>query len=170
MEVRDTTPADLDGILELNNASTPAVNALSSDELARLHGLAAVSLTATIDGDLAGFCLVLGPGQPYASLNYAWFSRWFAARDQPFAYLDRIVVAPAARRAGVGRALYASVLNRLAGQFPELALEVNIRPRNDGSLHFHHQLGCVEVGQQDTDRGAKTVSLMTLRIPDAPAS
>jgi predicted GNAT superfamily acetyltransferase len=43
-------------------------------------------------------------------------------------------------------------------------LEVNLEPRNDGSLRFHDRLGFVEVGQQVSGSG-KLVSLMakTLR-------
>jgi predicted GNAT superfamily acetyltransferase len=31
---------------------------------------------------------------------------------------------------------------------------------NEGSLRFHHRIGFVEVGQQDTDGGTKRVSLL----------
>lgn len=167
VEIRDTATADLDRILGLNNSSTPELNELDAAELARLHGLAEVSLVADLVADLdrhlAGFCLVLGPGEAYASLNYGWFS----ARYTDFAYLDRIAVAPQARRRGVAGALYAAVLARLADRFDELCLEVNVRPYNEPSLRFHRGLGCVEVGRQDTDNGRKTVSLMTLRVPSA---
>ena len=47
-------------------------------------------------------------------------------------------------------------------------LEVNLRPRNDGSLAFHDRLGFVEVGQQETDYGT-LVSLMAKPLsPDPP--
>ena len=45
-----------------------------------------------------------------------------------------------------------------------LCCEVNVRPRNDASLRFHHSIGFREVGQQDTDGGNKTVSLLALPL------
>jgi predicted GNAT superfamily acetyltransferase len=45
-----------------------------------------------------------------------------------------------------------------------LCCEVNVRPRNDVSLEFHHTVGFREVGQQDTDGGKKTVSLLELPL------
>ena len=46
-------------------------------------------------------------------------------------------------------------------------LEVNLRPRNDGSLRFHQRLGFVEVGQQETPYGAR-VSMLAKDL--APAA
>ncbi len=163
-------PDDLDEVLEMNNSNTPGVNALDRDGIARLHGLAVVALVAVVTpsglpaGDgrspgVAGFCLVYGPGEDYASLNYQWFRRRDGGR-QAFAYLDRIAVAPAARRLGIATAMYGEVFTALTGRFPELCCEVNLRPRNESSLRLHAGLGFVEVGQQDTDGGAKTVSLL----------
>jgi predicted GNAT superfamily acetyltransferase len=45
-----------------------------------------------------------------------------------------------------------------------LFCEVNVRPRNDASLAFHEAIGFREVGQQDTDGGAKRVSLLALDL------
>ena len=123
------------------------------------------ALVAEHDGAFAGFCMVLPPGVDYDSVNYGWFSRH--ARDlgyDTFAYLDRIAVVPAARRHGVGRALYAELVRVLSGSVPVLFCEVNVRPRNDPSLAFHAGIGFREVGQQDTDGGRKRVSLLALDL------
>lgn len=163
--IRETNENDLDAALLLNNASVPALNELTRDDLASLVDQSVVSLTAEVDGAFAGFCVVLGPGADYASLNYAWFSRNYT----DFAYLDRITVDPAFRRYGIGRAFYSELQTRLAGRYPVLLCEVNVRPRNDASLAFHHSIGFREVGQQDTDGGAKTVSLLELPLSADPA-
>jgi predicted GNAT superfamily acetyltransferase len=124
-----------------------------------------VARAAEVDGTVAGFCLVLPPGVDYASLNYGWFSRHAAELGYgTFAYLDRIAVAPAARRHGVGRALYARLVDELTGSSPVLFCEVNVRPRNETSLAFHAAVGFREVGQQDTDGGRKRVSLLALDL------
>jgi len=162
--IRDTRADDLAGALALNNANVPSVNELDAAELARLLRLSVVSLTAEVDGDVGGFCVVLPPGVDYDSLNYAWFSARHGATGTPFAYLDRIAVDPAHRRLGIGRGLYAELRERLAGRYPVLCCEVNVRPRNDVSLAFHERIGFREVGQQDTAGGTKTVSLLELPL------
>ena len=157
MPIRDLVEADLDAALALNNAAAPALNELDAVELARLHALAAHTLVAVDDsGGFAGFCLTLSQGAAYDSLNY----RWFSTRYESFVYLDRIVVAPSQRSSGFGAALYGELERRIAGNPRWLLCEVNVKPRNDGSLRFHDRLGFVEVGQQDTEGGKKRVSLL----------
>jgi predicted GNAT superfamily acetyltransferase len=158
--LRALEASDLDAALALNNANVPALNELDRTELARLVDLSLVSLAAEVDGAFVGFCVVLGPGVDYASLNY----RWFSARYDDFAYLDRIAVDTTLRRAGVGRAFYDELRRRFTSTRPALLCEVNIRPRNDASLDFHHAIGFREVGQQDTDEGRKRVSLLELDL------
>jgi uncharacterized protein len=159
VEVRDMLPAELPAALVINNANVPEVNELDAAELARLHGFAAAALCAAEDTELAGFCLVYGPGADYASLNYRWFSERYA----DFVYLDRIAVAVAHRRRGIGRQFYAELRDRFRGVHPVLLCEVNVRPHNAASLAFHHEIGFREVGQQDTDHG-KRVSLLELAL------
>jgi predicted GNAT superfamily acetyltransferase len=155
--------AELDAALVLNNANLPELNELDLAEITRLYGLAiegGAALTAEVDGRFAGFCLVYPPGVDYASLNY----RWFSERYDSFVYLDRIAVDSTMRRSGAGRAMYAELVHRFTGLWPLLLCEVNVRPRNDASLDFHHRIGFREVGQQDTDGGNKTVSLLALEL------
>ena len=148
MEIRPLQPADLDACVALNNGSIPAVSEADAAKLQRLVDESLLSLVAEHDGAIVGFCINFGPGADYDSVNY----RWFCDRYDDFAYLDRIVVAPMARNVGVGASIYAAVEQHIAGR-PFLFCEVNLRPRNDGSLRFHQRLGFVEVGQQETDYG-----------------
>jgi hypothetical protein len=160
MNIRETSTNDLEAALALNNANVPELNELDLPEIGRLVSISHAALTAEVDGEFAGFCIVFAPGVDYGSLNYGWFSRTY----DDFAYLDRIAVHPSFRRYGIGRAFYAELVERLTGQFPLLACEVNVRPRNDASLAFHHSIGFREVGQQDTDGGKKTVSLLAMPL------
>jgi predicted GNAT superfamily acetyltransferase len=160
VHIRDTSARDLDAALALNNASIPELNELDAPEIERLVSIAEIALTAEVDGAFAGFCIVFAPGVDYGSLNYAWFSRNYP----DFVYLDRIAVEPAYRRFGIGRGFYGELVDRLTGRFPVLTCEVNVRPRNEPSLRFHHSIGFREVGQQDTDGGNKTVSLLELGL------
>ncbi len=163
--IRSFAAHDVVPTLELNNASTPEINELEEAELVRLVGLSLSALVAEVADDdgqtrFAGFCFVLGPGQPYASLNYGWFSRQYSE----FVYLDRIAVHSDFRRFGIGRGFYDALIEQFSSTHPVLLCEVNVRPRNETSLKFHHAIGFREVGQQDTDGGKKTVSLLELPL------
>ena len=158
MELRAFRTDDLPCIHAINQAEVPAVGDETEAALRHIAAESIVALVAEEAGELAGFCLVLAPGADYDSGNYLWFSE----RYDDFVYLDRVAIAPAFQRRGLGRALYAEVersaaeLRPAAGWF---TLEVNLRPRNDTSLAFHAALGFVEVGQRETEYGA-LVSLM----------
>jgi hypothetical protein len=160
VRIRSFAAHDVEPALVLNNANVPELNELDAAEVARLAALAEAALVAEVDGDFAGFCWVIGPAQQYGSLNYGWFSRQY----EQFVYLDRIAVHPEFRRFGIGRAFYDTLVDQFRGTWPVLLCEVNLRPRNDASLRFHHSIGFREVGQQDTDGGKKTVSLLELPL------
>ncbi len=157
MRIRDIRDGDLGAIHAINEAGTPGVHTESAEQLAAITRLCCIALVAELDGSVVGFCQVLPPGTKYDSMNYAWFS----SRYDDFIYLDRVAVAPSHRGQAIGNRLYDEV-ERLT-QAAWLTLEVNLRPRNDGSLRFHDRRGFVEVGQQETDYGA-LVSLMAKRL------
>lgn len=159
--IRAAVDADREAILRINNANVPAVGALEADGLASLLALASSTLIVAPEERpevVAGFCIMLDPGTTYASENY----RWFDARYDDFWYLDRVAVDEAYRNRGFGATLYAEVERR--ARAPMIALEVNLRPRNEGSLRFHRRQGFVEVGQQETGYDVR-VSLQIKRLP-----
>lgn len=161
LAIRDCTASDYDAVLRLNEAAIPAVNRLTREALADLHGQCLSLRVASVGELIAGFLLALRQGAEYASANY----QWFAANYENFGYVDRVVVGSLYRGGGIGRLLYDD-LRGLCGDAPVLCCEVNLRPLNAGSLAFHHVLGFREVGQQETEEGAKRVSLQTLVLED----
>jgi uncharacterized protein len=166
MSLREYRSEDLPAIHAINESAYPAVATETVEALGHIADESLIALVAEIDGEIAGFCLVLGPGAEYDSLNYVWF----AAHFSDFVYLDRIAISPAFRRRGIGRDMYAEVERLAAERRPsakEFTLEVNLRPRNPESLAFHAQLGFVEVGQQETPYGAR-VSMLAKDL--APAA
>ncbi len=157
MLIRDIIPADLSAIHAINEAGAPGVHPEPPETLAAITRECCVALVVEVEGTVVAFCQVLPPGANYRSVNYAWFS----AHYDDFVYLDRVAVAADHRGRGIGGRLYEEVERRTRA--PWFTLEVNLRPRNDGSLRFHARKGFVEVGQQYTDYGA-LVSLMAKRI------
>lgn len=149
---------DLRFVHAINQGEVPAVGDETVDALAHIANESIITVVAEDDCTIGGFCLVLAPGADYDSGNYLWFSD----RYGDFVYLDRIAIAPAFQRRGLGRAMYAEVERQAAERRPDathLTLEVNLRPRNDMSLAFHAALGFAEVGRRETDYGA-LVSLL----------
>ena len=147
--VRAGAPHDQPAVHALNNASTPHVNALTGEQLAWLVENADYFRIAEIDGALAGFVIAIRNGTAYWSGNYAWFGERYPA----FLYLDRIVVAPDARRRGVGRALYDDLIVFASGRWPRITLEVNVKPKNPGSMAFHARLAFRRVGSRAYNDG-----------------
>lgn len=145
-------------LLALNNAAVPNVNALAAAEFTALAAMGSVRVVAGEDGLAPRALMVTLPaGASYKSLNYLWF----AARYDDFLYVDRIVVAPAARGLGLGRALYedAFAQAREAG-CPRVLSEVNIDPPNPGSLAFHRRLGFGIVAERRNAASGKGVAMM----------
>jgi predicted GNAT superfamily acetyltransferase len=158
--VRDATAADHAAVRALNNAHTPHVNAVTEEEFAWLVANAGYFRVAEDAGGLAGFVLCLPAGVGYWSENYKWFSD----RYSEFLYLDRVVVAPRARRGGVGRAMYHDVHGTAAGHYLRVVLEVNLRPPNPVSMAFHAAMGYRAVGVREYDEGRKAVQMFEREV------
>jgi predicted GNAT superfamily acetyltransferase len=160
-DLRDVAPGDLPRVHELNQAAQPHVNGVPPERIAWFAEVADYFRVAETDGVVAGFLIAVRPDSPYDCENLAWFR----ARHADFLYIDRVVVAEEARGLGLGRRLYDDLSGFAARSARRLACEVNLRPRNDGSLRFHAALGFRAVGTQDTEGGAKTVQLMIRELP-----
>jgi len=148
---------DLVHLLQINSANVPAVGALDESSLLTLLDWSCTTLVADVDGRCVGFCVVLPPGTGYQSPNY----RYFMDRWPEFRYVDRIAIDDAARRRGIGAAMY----REIAARHPmlPLVLEVNVVPPNEGSMRFHLREGFREIERLET-RPGNVVSLM-VRAP-----
>ena len=160
LEPRLFLNSDIDAALELNNLNSPAVGAIDRLQLEFLieHSLYSFAIGEQL---LHAFCITFGPGAPYTSVNY----RWFSEKYTDFVYLDRIVVSETMRNKSLGAKLYAAVETRMRKDncAPLLTCEVNLNPPNTGSIRFHNRIGFFEVGQQDSKPGL-TVSLLSKKI------
>jgi predicted GNAT superfamily acetyltransferase len=159
--IRDARPEDFPAILRLNLESEAFLSPLPLPRLQALHAQAWYHRVAGIEGSVAAFLLALRPGADYDSPNY----RWFAERYPEFAYIDRIVVGAASRKAGLANLLYRDLFQRAADAgIRSITCEFDIEPPNEASRRFHERLGFVEVGSQRVGGGRKTVALCELRL------
>lgn len=156
VHVRDVQTADFPLLLAWNEAEVPHVNSVPSALFEWFAEDAAYFRVACIDDEPAGFLTGLQPGLPHTSTYYRWFGSHYA----DFLYIDRIVVAPTHRQAGVASALYRDIAGFGQDRTTMLACEVNLRPRNDPSLAFHQRMGFRSIGTLETEGGAKVVSLL----------
>jgi len=155
-------PTDLESaVLELNNAHAAELSFLKLD---RLRTLLHQAFYARRLGSVEAFLLALNERADYDSPNYLWFRE----RYSRFVYVDRIVVAGAARGRGHARRLYANLIERAAAAGHDVIVcEVNSDPPNPASDAFHAALGFTEVGTASIHGGAKTVRYLALSLSPA---
>lgn len=158
--IRNVRDSEIDAVLELNEAAVPAVNSLTREEMAWFVRNAAWFRVAADAEGPAAFLVGLRAGSEYDSPNY----RWFCARYADFAYVDRVAVAPRARRQGLASRLYDDFAEAMRTEVDVVTCEVNLRPANPVSMRFHEQRGFRQVGSQETEGGAKEVALLELRL------
>lgn len=153
IDLRHAPAPVLHQALALNAGVQHWTSPMDMARLGALLGWAAAAPAVVAGGRLQAFLLGFGPASPYDSVNY----RWFAARLQRFAYIDRVIVAPDAQGRGLARALY----DAFAAQTPgPLVCEVNSEPANPGSDAFHARLGFTEMGRAQLGPG-KAVRYLT---------
>ena len=151
--IRAMTASDIEVVWAINQENVPAVGEETVEVLADLLSMSLFSLVAEADNVVVGFCMILGPQTQYRSPNYLYFCERYA----DFIYLDRVAVTSAFQGLGLGAAMYREV-ERLS-QSTLFALEVNTKPRNEGSLRFHTREGFVLLEEVET-RPGKMVGFM----------
>jgi len=138
-------------LLALNNAHARELSWLEAERLEYLVGEA---LLARRIGELDAFLLAFDQDARYDSPNFVWFR----ARYPRFVYVDRIVVAPAARGRGCARRLYNDLFQHTVRiGHDRVVCEVNQDPPNPVSDAFHAASGFVEVGTANIYDGSRTV-------------
>jgi len=154
--IRHATQDDYGVILALNQGDEAHTSPMDSIRLAILDGLSCYHRVACIDGQVSGFLLAIRSGAAYENDNFAWFNRKYAS----FVYVDRVVIASAARGLRMGSLLYEDLFSwaRLQG-VPLVTCEYNIVPANEPSRRFHEKLGFKEQGTQWLANRTKQVSL-----------
>lgn len=161
---RPYEPTDAAGALTLNQANVPEVGSADAERWAWLLELADHAEVVEHDGEVVAFLVAFAEGSTYDSPNY----RWYDARHERFAYVDRVAVAEAHRGTGVAHQLYESFeawgRGRNAGV---LCAEVNTVPPNPRSLRFHERLGFRPVAELEpwADEPGHLVAMVEKPVP-----
>ncbi|WP_202302620.1 GNAT family N-acetyltransferase [Mesorhizobium sp. 131-2-1] len=142
---------DEPAVLALNNRHAAELSWLEPERLSFMLGEA---FYARRIGALEAFIMTFDQDARYDSPNFLWFRE----RYPRFVYVDRVVVAAAARGRGHARRLYEDLFDhvRRAGQ-AIVTCEVNADPPNPASDAFHAALGFAEVGDAVIHGGKKAV-------------
>lgn len=155
LAITDIAPGETapDALVALNNASAVETSELDG---ARMAGMVREAFAARQVGEADALLLAFDQDAAYDSPNFLWF----CDRYDRFVYVDRIIVAAAARGRGLARALYADLfaMARAAGH-ERVVCEVNSDPPNPASDAFHAALRFVSVGSALLANG-KTVTYM----------
>ena len=159
--LRPITPDDHERVLAWNESHVSVLAPLDEHRLRTLLGWADLACVLQHEQQDVGFVLTFASGTGYDSENY----RWFSERYPRFYYLDRVVVDPSVRRAGIATRAYDEIEDRARGLAPVMCLEVNLDPPNDPSLAFHWRRGYQEVG-----RHTATGHLVSLMVKDLAAT
>ena len=155
--IRPLVDSDIEKVTELNNEAYPAVPKATVEDMAGFVDTFDWCMVVERDSEVVGFVMAVEPGKDYDSENY----RFFESRGFPHFYIDRVVLGEAARGKGLGKHLYGELFDEARKRgYQRITCEVNLKPENPVSLAFHHTMGFVGVGVQDTKGGDVTVQLL----------
>ena len=158
--ISNTITDELPYILKMNQEALPAVSSVSIDDMEHFLYIVDYFRTLKVENKIAGFLIALSPRKDYSSLNYKWFEKTYNS----FMYVDRIVIDTNYHRNGLGTSFYNDLETFSIGKSSRITCEVNIRPKNKGSMVFHETYGFEQVGTQTTEEGKKEVSLMSYKL------
>ena len=158
--IRDVQDADLDAVLVLNQSEVPHVGSIDASRMRWFADNATYFRVAMAGNELGAYLVGLRPGTSYQSPNYLWF----CDRYNEFAYVDRVAVAPVARRTGIATRLYDDFAAAMPSSVTVMTCEVNVRPPNDSSMEFHRRLGFEQVGSLVSESGAKEVAMLLKQL------
>jgi len=158
--ISETISDELPLIVKMNQEALPAVSSVNINDMNHFLTIVDYFRSLKVEKKLVGFLIALSPGKEYHSVNYKWFEKRFDS----FMYVDRIVIDLSYQGNGLGKSFYNDLADFSNNKTDRITCEVNIRPKNEGSMIFHEKYGFVQVGTQTTENGKKEVSLMEYKI------
>jgi uncharacterized protein len=156
-DVRTIGEPDLAALAALNNEHAVELSLVTPESF---RALLAESWLALAPPDNTALLMVFAEDAAIEGPNFSWFK----ARYPRFLYIDRVVVAVAARGRGLARQLYeAAFAAGAAAGFEMIGCEVNLEPPNPASDAFHVSMGFAEAGEARLPSG-KRVHYLTRRL------
>lgn len=150
--IRDAEAGDLDAVLGLNRNAGVSVSPLDQQGLLQQFRHAAYFRVAVArDGTVAGFLIGIDQDGSHPGPGFAWFRK----QGGEFVYIDRIVVGKPYRGHGLGRVLYADIINFAEVRVPVIGCQISLDPADTASLLFHASMGFTEVTQKVDADGAR---------------
>ena len=151
-EIQDLGLPDIAWVLALNNAHAYETSFLDAPGISAL--LDHAFYCRGIDRGATAFLIALDQNAHYDNPNFNWFKQRYGS----FVYVDRVIVAGAARGQGLATKLYEDLFikARDAGH-GRVVCEINIDPPNPVSDAFHGAMGFAAVGQAVLYSGKKEV-------------
>lgn len=152
-------------VLRINRSGQPGIALLDEGELSRLLAVPNEHLTAARGDDVVGYLLAFRGDAMYDGEEFLAFQRMVT---EQFIYVDQVAVSIGAQRSGIGRSLYKELeISARAQGIGLLCCEVNISPRNEGSLAFHASLAFRSMGSLSTSDG-RDVELLKKTLLASP--
>jgi uncharacterized protein len=157
--IRPFTSTDTDWLLALSAQNEVETGPLDAAKLAHMT---CEAFAAWIAPPAHGYLLAFAPDARIVGPNFEWFK----ARGGHFIYVDRIVVAEAARGQGLARRFYEQLFAQARAEgYDEVTCEVNYDPPNPVSDKFHAALGFLPVGSAKLPNG-KSVTYLARSLKD----
>jgi len=146
--LRTTSEHDRAALNRLNRTAQPHVDPLDETHFHYLlqHGLCIVAACPL--GEIKGYIVLVNFNEEFPADDFRWFKE---STDEPFVYIDQVVVDPQYQGRGIASELY-----RCAEQYAaqlgarSLTCEIRLDPVNEESRHFHKQQEFSEIGRRQS--------------------
>ena len=161
LSIRSVTTADFDAVVVLNTSEVQYTSPMDIEHLRSLDAISEYHKVVIVDGEVAGFLLVMSNGCDYINDNFEWFS----SRYNSFLYIDRIVIGSDYQGLKLGTLLYKDLFTYARARgITNITCEYNVVPPNEPSRLFHNRFSFSEVGTQWLYNKTKKVSLQLAKV------
>ncbi|MBX3738628.1 MAG: GNAT family N-acetyltransferase [Candidatus Didemnitutus sp.] len=139
-------------MLRLDADNYPSVQSLDAAALTRLLAQGARPFVAVDErGEVLGYLMAFSSRSEYNGSEMVALRRRVG---EPFFYIWEVVIAPAWRRQGMGRAFYAAIADVARREGVRvLCCGVNLDPPDRNAFAFHHALDFTEIGSSTASNG-----------------
>ncbi|MAD44835.1 MAG: hypothetical protein CMI02_12095 [Oceanospirillaceae bacterium] len=162
--LRSAEGHDRTALNELNKTATPHVDPLSEGYF---HYLVEQGLCIVAENPLGlveGYIVLVHHSEDFDGEDFRWFKD---SSDEPFVYIDQVVVGPEYQGRGIASELYRCA-EKYAAQVGAGALtcEIRLDPLNEESHHFHKEHDFEEIGRRRSQ--GHDVLLMKKAVSEEP--